>query len=191
MQELKSAVAVHIVISWVDAILAKLGDVTSCVASAMHDRYFNDDLSEALRKRREEDNLRAAAQLPGSRRSCQMLQIILMFALDRWDSIPSILTSEKTSPAAKRLALRLLVSLYVLQPQLIERSPDSFNITISDNIDSMVSILPHLAGFMQHMVVQLSECPPLHARHQSGFQERMNCAMLLSLFSVRVPLLPA
>lgn len=109
-----------------------------------------------------------------------------MFDLDRWDSVPSILTSEKASPATKRLALRLLVSLYVLQPQLIESSFDSFNITRPDRINSMVSMLPHLVGFVQHVVVQLSECSPLHAQHQSVFQERMNCAMLLSLFSVCV-----
>lgn len=109
-------------------------------------------------------------------------------SIDRWDSIPSVLTSENSSPAAKRLALRLLVSLYVLQPQLIERSFDSFNTTRPDP-NGMVSILPHLAGFMQHMVVQLSECSPLHAQHQSGFQERMNCAMLLSLFAVCASLL--
>ena len=109
-----------------------------------------------------------------------------MFDLDRWDSVPSVLTSEKASPAAKRLALRLLVSLYVLQPQLIERSFDAFNITWPDRIESMVSMLPHLTAYMQHMVVQLSECSPLHAQHQSGFQERMNCAILLSLFSVCV-----
>ncbi|OAX44755.1 hypothetical protein K503DRAFT_3167 [Rhizopogon vinicolor AM-OR11-026] len=167
IQELGAVAPVPIVISWVDAILAKLGDVASRVASAMHDRYYNDDIPEALRKRREEDNLRAAAQLP-----------------DRWDSIPSILTSEKASPAAKRLAIRLLVSLYVLQPQLIERSLDSFNITRPDRSDSMVTMLPHLVGFMQHTVVQLSECSPLHAQHQSGTQERMNCAMLLSLFAL-------
>jgi len=113
-----------------------------------------------------------------------------MFDLDRWDSIPSILTSEKTSPAAKRLALRLLVSFYVLQPQLIEPSFKSFDIVRPDSIGRMVSMLPHLAGFMQHMLVQLSEYFPLHSRHQSGFQERMNCAMLLSLFAVCIYLLP-
>ncbi|KAG0709008.1 hypothetical protein DFH29DRAFT_870594 [Suillus ampliporus] len=84
VQELKTIAVVPIVISWVDAVLAKLGDVVSCVASAIHDRDLDNDLPE-----------------------------------DRWDSIPSILTSEKASPAAKRLALRLLVSRYVLHPQLI------------------------------------------------------------------------
>ncbi|KAG2044695.1 hypothetical protein BDR03DRAFT_995102 [Suillus americanus] len=163
VQELKKVAVIPIVISWVDAVLARIGDVASCVASAVHDRYFDDELPEVLKKRREEDNLRAAAQLP-----------------DRWDSVPSILTSEKASPAAKRLALRLLVSRYVLQPQLalhprvVDAPPD----------DSMVSLLPYLTDFMQHTVVQLSECSPLHAQHQSGFQERMNCAMLLSLFSL-------
>ncbi|KAG2368290.1 hypothetical protein BDR07DRAFT_1372319 [Suillus spraguei] len=102
VQELKKVTVIPIIISWVDAVLAKLGDVVSCVASAMHDRCFDDELPEALRKRREEDNLRAAAQLP-----------------DRWDSVPSVLTSAKASPAAKRLALRLLVSRYILQPQLV------------------------------------------------------------------------
>ncbi|OJA10801.1 hypothetical protein AZE42_00303 [Rhizopogon vesiculosus] len=168
IQELGTVAPVPIVVSWVDAILARLGDVASRVACAMHDGYPNDDIPEALRKRREEDNLRAAAQLPGA----------------RWDSIPLTLTSEKASPAAKRLAIRLLVSLYVLQPQLIGRSLDSFNITRPDHSDNMVTMLPHLVGFMQYMVVQLSECSPLHVQHQSGTQERMNCAMLLSLFAL-------
>jgi len=70
VQELKKVAVVPIIISWVDAVLAKLGDVVSCVASAMHDRYLDEELPEALRKRREEDNLRAAAQLPGTQRSC-------------------------------------------------------------------------------------------------------------------------
>ncbi|KAG2077159.1 hypothetical protein BDR04DRAFT_650516 [Suillus decipiens] len=165
VQELKKVTVVPIIISWVDGILAKLGDVVSCVASAMHDRYFEDELPEALRKRREEDNLRAAAQLP-----------------DRWDSVPSVLTSAKASPAAKRLALRLLVSRYVLQPQLVLHP----RVADAPLDDSMVSLLPYLTDFMQHTVVQLSECSPLHAQHQSGFQERMNCAMLLSLFAVRI-----
>ncbi|KAG1783804.1 hypothetical protein EV702DRAFT_957277 [Suillus placidus] len=169
VQELKKVTVIPIIISWVDAVLARLGDVVSCVASAMHDRYFDDELPEALRKRRKEDNLRAAAQLP-----------------DRWDSIPSILTSEKASPAAKRLALRLLVSRYVLQPQLAlhPRVVDAPLDDRPDRINSMVSLLPYLTDFMQHTVVQLSECSPLHAHHQSGFQERMNCAMLLSLFAL-------
>ncbi|KAG1801472.1 uncharacterized protein HD556DRAFT_880710 [Suillus plorans] len=163
VQELNKVAVVPIIISWVDAVLARLGDVVSFVASAMHDRYFDDKLPEALRKRREEDNLRAAAQLP-----------------DRWDSVPSILTSEKASPAAKRLALRLLVSRYVLQPQLTLH-PRAADVPLDD---SMVSLLPYLTDFMQHTVVQLSECSPLHAQHQSAFQERMNCAMLLSLFAL-------
>ncbi|KAG2149856.1 hypothetical protein BD769DRAFT_1381585 [Suillus cothurnatus] len=162
VQELKKVAVVPIIISWVDAVLAKLGDVVSCVASAMHDRYLDEELPEALRKRREEDNLRAAAQLP-----------------DRWDSVPSILTSEKASPAAKRLALRLLVSQYVLQPQLALHP----RVVGAPLDDSMVSLLPYLTNFMQQTVGQLSECSPLHAQHQSGFQRRMNCAMLLSLFA--------
>ncbi|KAG2350516.1 hypothetical protein BDR05DRAFT_27310 [Suillus weaverae] len=163
VQELKKVTVIPIIISWVDAVLARLGDVVSCVASARHDRYLDDELPEALRKRREEDNLRAAAQLP-----------------DRWDCIPSILTSEKASPAAKRLALRLLVSRYILQPQLALHP----RVVDAPLDDSMVSLLPYLTDFMQHTVVQLSECSPLHAQHQSGFQERMNCAMLLSLFAL-------
>ncbi|KAG2129907.1 hypothetical protein DEU56DRAFT_757968 [Suillus clintonianus] len=154
----------------IHAVLAKLGDVVSRVASAMHDRYFDDGLPEALKKRREEDNLRAAAQLPGN----------------RWDSVPSVLTSEKASPAAKRLSLRLLLSRYVLQPQLV-LPPMVVDAPLNDRpdrINSMVLLLPYLAEFMQHTVVQLSECSPLHAQHQSGFQERMNCAMLLSLFAL-------
>ncbi|KAG2159577.1 uncharacterized protein EDB93DRAFT_1073996 [Suillus bovinus] len=163
VQELNKVAVIPIIISWVDAVLARLGDVALCVASAMHDRYFDDELPEALRKRREEDNLRAAAQLP-----------------DRWDSVPSILTSEKASPAAKRLALRLLVSRYVLQPQLALHP----RVVDAPLDDSVVSLLPYLTDFMQHTVVQLSESSPLHAQHQSAFQERMNCAMLLSLFAL-------
>ncbi|KAG1757425.1 hypothetical protein EDB19DRAFT_1900951 [Suillus lakei] len=125
VQELKSIAVVPIIISWVDAVLAKLGDVVSRVASAMYDRYFDDNLPEALRKRREEDNLRAAAQLP-----------------DRWDSVPSILTSEKASPAAKRLALRLLISRYVLQPQLALH-PGVVDAPLDDRRYGLAAFLSH------------------------------------------------
>ena len=55
-------------ICWVDLVLAKLGDVAAFIAAGLDGDHPDRSLPESLRAQREEDNLRAAIQLPG--RTC-------------------------------------------------------------------------------------------------------------------------
>lgn len=51
-----------------DVVLAKLGDVAAFVAAGLEGDHPDQSLPESLKAQREEDNLRAAIQLPG--RTC-------------------------------------------------------------------------------------------------------------------------
>ena len=56
------------VVCWVDLLLAKLGDVVAFIAAGLDVDHPDRSLPESLRAQREEDNLRAAIQLPGRTR---------------------------------------------------------------------------------------------------------------------------
>lgn len=56
------------IVCWVDIVLAKLGDVAALVAAGLDKDHPDQSLPESLKVQREEDNLRAAIQLPG--KSC-------------------------------------------------------------------------------------------------------------------------
>ena len=56
---------VFTVISWVDIILARLGDAIVYIGSGCHEDSLLQSMPQALRRQRDEDNLYAAAQLPG------------------------------------------------------------------------------------------------------------------------------
>lgn len=56
------------IVCWVDVILAKLGDVVACIAAGLDGDHPGHSLPGSLKAQREEDNLRAAIQLPG--RTC-------------------------------------------------------------------------------------------------------------------------
>jgi hypothetical protein len=51
-------------ISWVDVILAKLGDAVVAIASGFEVTSAEPPISKILKQQRDEDSLRAAAQLP-------------------------------------------------------------------------------------------------------------------------------
>jgi hypothetical protein len=53
------------VVCWVDVVLAKLGDVAAFIAAGLDGDHPDQSLPESLKAQREEDNLRAAIQLPG------------------------------------------------------------------------------------------------------------------------------
>lgn len=56
-----------IAVCWVDILLAKLAEAVVVVAGAhMTAEYAQNDLPLTIRRQREEDNVRAAAQLPGT-----------------------------------------------------------------------------------------------------------------------------
>lgn len=54
------------IVCWVDVVLARLGDVAACIAAGLDVDHPDQLLPESLKARREEDNLRAAIQLPGT-----------------------------------------------------------------------------------------------------------------------------
>ncbi|KAF9240909.1 hypothetical protein BU15DRAFT_73766 [Melanogaster broomeanus] len=140
VKDLSPGSAPPAVVCWVDVVLAKLGDVSAVVAAGFHKNHPDQMLPDVLRAQRQEDNLRAAIQLP-----------------DNWDMVPSTLSSERASPAAKRLSLRLMMGQYILYPALSggQRTVDS-------------TIQPLLSTFSDFHLIQ---------------QERLTSAMAVSLFA--------
>lgn len=53
------------IVCWADVVLAKLGDVVVVIAAGLDEEHPDHSLPGSLKAQREEDNLRAAIQLPG------------------------------------------------------------------------------------------------------------------------------
>ncbi|KAI5825649.1 hypothetical protein K523DRAFT_250635, partial [Schizophyllum commune Tattone D] len=132
------------VVCWVDALLAKLAPVIT------GERTSANSASDFLQSQRYSDGLRAAAQLPES-----------------WDDIPQALASAAMSPAARRLAIRLLYGTFVLSAEPAGANED--NAPPSD-------LLPALSALLDY-----SE----HERaSEQGLQQRMTAAMIFALYAV-------
>jgi hypothetical protein len=100
----------------VDFILAKLGDVIVIVAAGFQAEAFP-TMPCILQRQRDEDGLWAASQLPG----LYLTHLELHFgsySLEKWESIPFVLTSDHASPAAKRLSLRLIFAAHMMASEL-------------------------------------------------------------------------
>jgi hypothetical protein len=129
---LSPGATISTVVCWVDAVLAHLGEAAMKVA---HARIRRQDHSEHhhglenLRRQSEDNNLRAAAQLPGKAHrkhdgTSGVTESICMYAhTEKWQSVPGVISSELASPAAKRLALRLTFAIYVIRPQFVDCDP--------------------------------------------------------------------
>ncbi|KIJ68301.1 hypothetical protein HYDPIDRAFT_24595 [Hydnomerulius pinastri MD-312] len=158
--DLRPGSAVPAIVCWVDVILAKLGDVSTLVATGFHRNSPDQTLPDVLQAQRQEDNLRAAMQLP-----------------DSWDHISSILSSERASPAARRLAIRLMFGQYVLRPGLCG---DGRN---ADSIPHQ--LLPVLSELVQQSAARLEGGVSASelGLQQLTQQERLTSAMVLSLFT--------
>lgn len=100
-KDLRPGFAVPTTVCWVDIILAKMGDLSELVAADFRTRPLDKSFTKVFAGRQQEDRLKAALQLP-----------------DSWDMMPSLLTSDRASPAAKRLVVHVLFGSYVLYPQL-------------------------------------------------------------------------
>jgi hypothetical protein len=109
------------VVSWVDVVLAKLGDAVMVSSTGFHRECLLASIPQTLKRKRDEDGLWAASQLPGmfnwSRRWLDSV------SLDKWQLVPSVLSSDHASPAAKRLALRLTFAVYIMGPEFTEYDP--------------------------------------------------------------------
>ncbi|KAG9314489.1 hypothetical protein JVU11DRAFT_5286 [Chiua virens] len=144
------------VICWVDVVLAKLGDVVAFIAAGLDS---DQSLPESLKGQREEDNLRAAIQLP-----------------DNWDMLPSMLLSERASLAAKRLSIRLILGRYILHPAL------SGQAGVDNTIIKLHSIF---AEFVRQSATRADELRSVLEPSQRYLiqQERLTSAMAISLFA--------
>lgn len=111
------------VLSWVDVFISKLSKLVITIAAGSLTNIYKETLSEGLKLQKDQSYFRAATQLPGE------LYVILLFAAcgiicfrlhltDLWEGLPGVVASHDYSPAAQRLALRLLFAAYVMKPQL-------------------------------------------------------------------------
>ncbi|KAF7339825.1 hypothetical protein MVEN_01899100 [Mycena venus] len=141
------------VVCWVDTILSKLGDATIAVASGV-----SVDLTTPLfpgsAELRAEDGLRAATQLPSN-----------------WHSVAAVIASDKASPAAKRLALRLTFAAFILGPYLWSKSEHGTPYDMLEVLDRCIN-QTRTTGFSASRVGD-----------QLAIQERLNFAMIISLYA--------
>ncbi|KAH7931143.1 hypothetical protein BV22DRAFT_1124521 [Leucogyrophana mollusca] len=166
-QGLIPGVAIPTVICWVDVILAKVGDVAAFVAGGLRVDDCQRNSTQVLKLQREDNQLRAAAQLP-----------------DKWDSVPSIISSNRASPAARRLALQLTLVRFVVHPQL-EKRIELADPWAAEGVKPM-ELFNAAHSFLQDTITRLSTDMTFSesSRHDFLYEERMACAMGLSLFAV-------
>jgi hypothetical protein len=101
--------AVSSVICWVDVILSQL-------AAAVISGPPTTDQSEfpGLKKQREDDTLRAAAQLPCKFYEFTGIAPCHELLADEWRNVIGIISSDTIAPATCRLALRLVFVVYIV-----------------------------------------------------------------------------
>ncbi|RDB28824.1 hypothetical protein Hypma_015376 [Hypsizygus marmoreus] len=145
------------IICWVDVLLAKLSVFAMAVANGFSPPSLAVS-SDYMRAQRDEDCIWAASQLP-----------------EKWKAMIGVPASNQASPAARRLAMRLLFAAYVMGPQLSERKFwISSETRPADIMDSMLSSLH------QKQYNGLSMSP---STVEYDNDERANYAMLVSLYS--------
>lgn len=116
-QSLSSSGNSSAIITWVDVVLCRMAEVIAIVASGTLDAQECDLSNGTLKVQQVNDNLGASIRLP------RMLHLNVLLSLthsvpERWDAVPRVLVSDRASPAAKRLALRLTFGVYVMAPTL-------------------------------------------------------------------------
>ncbi|KAL0575982.1 hypothetical protein V5O48_005982 [Marasmius crinis-equi] len=141
------------VVCWVDTLLVKLAEVTVLVAGGLAQDTEPSE-SVFIRRQREHDNLAAATQLPSS-----------------WMSVPSVLDSTYGSPAARRLALRLLFAVYTVGPWFSGNNP-------WNNPDNLSS-----SDLLRVLDRYISQSPVKHGVDFDALQERLLFSMTLSLYA--------
>lgn len=107
------------VVCWADGLLVRLSEaIVTLAGGESPDSHFS---SQGLLLRREEDNLRAAAQLP-----CQSVLPFTIPASCSPDTLPALIHAigyEQTSPGALRISLRIALAIFVLGPQFLNLDP--------------------------------------------------------------------
>ncbi|KAF8622240.1 hypothetical protein AX15_007179 [Amanita polypyramis BW_CC] len=102
----RSTFSTTVDVCWTDVVLAKLSLMSIALATGIYPDELGVPSSNSLICQQRHNYILAAMQLPES-----------------WSSIFSVVTSHNSSPAAKRVALRLLYTVYVLGSQLNDYDP--------------------------------------------------------------------
>ncbi|KAG6836806.1 hypothetical protein H0H93_002828 [Arthromyces matolae] len=95
--------ATTVVVCWVDVVLAKFAALVTTLSAGLSTRPFVVD-EDFLKFGRESDHVYAVTQLP-----------------ERWEGMIEVLGSSTASPAAIRVAVRLLFAILIMEPQLTGR----------------------------------------------------------------------
>ncbi|KAJ6509324.1 hypothetical protein C8R47DRAFT_18680 [Mycena vitilis] len=141
------------IICWVDNLLSRLGDTSIAVASGVS-LHLATPFFPGSAEFRAEEGLRAASQLPSN-----------------WHSVPGVIASNQASQAAKRLALRLTFAAFVLGPCMCPKS-------LNNAPDGFLEVLDRCLD--QSRATGFSSSP---VGDQLAIQERLNFAMIVSLYS--------
>ncbi|PBL00741.1 hypothetical protein ARMGADRAFT_1160030 [Armillaria gallica] len=147
--------ATSTIVCWVDVLLAKLADAIIMVAGN-GSQLSGVQHSEEWHLQREDDNLRAASQLPS-----------------QWASVKRVLTSKQASPAARRLALRLIFGVCIILPSL--GGHDDRRMTQSEDFLEIIQTCIHQT-VMSGFTANYSSDPAVEL-------ERINFSMLVSLYA--------
>ncbi|TFY52613.1 hypothetical protein EVJ58_g9913 [Rhodofomes roseus] len=164
-REVHVGMASSAVVCWVDVVFAKLGEaITTVAAGSPPSTDQSADLHASMQKQFESHLLRAATQLPST-----------------WSALPTVLSAAHASPAACRLAMRLLYGIYVLRPYLQEIN----TLNSASSADSK-KLIAALRCYLDRTpgATRTASTTGLIDADGFGTQDRVTCAMFLSLFAV-------
>ncbi|KAL9716099.1 hypothetical protein Ac2012v2_000544 [Leucoagaricus gongylophorus] len=138
----------------VDKIISQLGTLVLFIANDSDENWSHAAPGESLRNQMERDSMRAASQLP-----------------DCWNALASALTLHHGSPATKRLIIRLLFGVLVMQQDLNK------SIVSSSDYDFMLlsSALETIIG--EYVSFDAVTGSPIILRDQ------LDCAFFLNLYA--------
>lgn len=119
-------------ICWTDAVLANLSLFSVALASGVHPDGLGAPTTNSVKFQQWHNYFLAAAQLPGE--SIYACRVIITRYSESWSHTFSIITSQRSSPAAKKLAVHLLHAVYVLGSRLNNYDPWLSHRYRSDNM---------------------------------------------------------
>jgi hypothetical protein len=97
-----------------------------------------------------------------------------------WHEVPRVISSERASPAAKRLALRLTFAVYIMGPQLV--GSDNWHEHGSEESASVSQL--DLFKIVQSRITSVPYQAVLEAPSAIEQQQRVDAAMMISLLAV-------
>ncbi|KAJ4486308.1 hypothetical protein J3R30DRAFT_3697805 [Lentinula aciculospora] len=156
VKALAPRVVASTVVCWVDGLIAKLAEVTIIIASGS---TIHPIMSDVMRIQMDDDGLRAAAQLP-----------------EKWSMVPSVIGSPNTSPAAKRLAIQLAFSVYIVGPRLQRYDPWS-----DCDTPQAIELSKILNKYI--LTIPVDESTTLYSTQALVNQLCLTYAMIISLFA--------